>query len=103
VSYLLSGQPPSRTCGYQSLFIPPWPRGANITHGGMRERWNLAGSTSLLSSSWSTLLNQFQHGLLGLVCLLESSHTGGLQDIVLSHVRDRLADVSILNAVSRTL
>ena len=45
------------------------------------------------------LLDQFQYCLLGLVCLLKSCHTGGLQDVVLGHVRHRLADVSILHAV----
>ena len=51
----------------------------------------------------ANLLDQFQYGLLGLVCLLESSHTGGLQDVVLGHICHGFADVSILNAVGRAL
>jgi hypothetical protein len=49
VNYLLSGKTPSRVF---KAFITSSPGGANITHGEMRERWNLAGSTSRLSSTF---------------------------------------------------
>ena len=64
----------------------------------------LCGATSrLFVDGRVNLLNQFQYRLLGLVCLLKSSHAGGLQDVVLGHICDRFADVSILNAVGRAL
>jgi hypothetical protein len=47
VSYLLSVKTPSRAFKAFTTFCLG---GAKITYGEMRERWNLAGSTSRLSS-----------------------------------------------------
>ncbi len=49
------------------------------------------------------LLDQLQYCLLGLVGLLQSRHTGRLQNVVLGHVSHRGADVSILQAVDCAL
>ena len=62
------------------------------------------GATSRVAiGCWVNLLDQFQHCLLGLVCLLQSRHAGRLQDVVLGHVGHRGADVSILQAVDCAL
>ena len=45
------------------------------------------------------LLDELENGLLRLVGLLKSGHAGRLQNVVLSHVGNRLADVGIDNAV----
>ena len=47
------------------------------------------------------LLEKLQHGLLRLVGLRESGHAGLLEDVVLGHLRNRFADVSVLNVVLR--
>jgi hypothetical protein len=101
VSYLLSENAPSIAF---KAFTTSWPGGSEY------HSWRNEGEAEPRGLHlWSfvevrvRLLYEFQHCLLGLVCLLESSHTGGLQDVVLRHVRDRLSNVSILNAVGRAL
>lgn len=48
------------------------------------------------------LLQELQHCLLGLVCLLQRSHSGGLQDVELRHIAHGLANVGIHDAVGST-
>lgn len=45
------------------------------------------------------LLQELQHGLLRLVCLLQRCHPGRLQNVVLRHICHRLADISVHDAV----
>ena len=57
----------------------------------------------IASLVWFNLLDQFQHCLLCLVCLLQSGDASGLEDVVLSHIRHGYADIGILNVVHRAL
>ena len=47
------------------------------------------------------LLEELQNSLLRLVGLRQGCHAGLLQNVVLRHLRDRGADVGVLNAVLR--
>src|SRR6185437_1853254 len=48
------------------------------------------------------LLEELQYCLLSLVCLLQRSHSSGLQDVVLRHVAHGLAHVRIHDAIGST-
>ena len=68
---------------------------------GARKRKAVAPFRTLPLRERQGLLQKLLHGLLRLVGLRQGRHSGLLEDVLLRHLRDRLADVSVLNVVLR--